>query len=47
MKATWHGQESIRRPVSLKSDLLPMAHWPADRLLAMPGPFHVIMEILQ
>ena len=41
MKGTWQGQESICRPVSLKSNLLLFAHWPADRLLALPGPFHV------
>ena len=41
MKGTWQGQESICRPVSLKSSLFPFAYWPADRLLALPGPFHV------
>ena len=29
MKGTWHGQESICRPVSLKSNLLLFANWPA------------------
>ena len=24
-----------------KSSLLPFTHWPPDRLLALPGPFHV------
>ena len=28
--------------MSLKSNLLPFVHWPADRHLALPGPFHVI-----
>ena len=28
--------------MSLKRSLLPICHWPADRLLALPGPFHVI-----
>ena len=45
MKGTWHGQESICQPVNLKSNLLPYSHWPADRLLAMPGPFHVYYQI--
>ena len=46
MKGTWQGQESICRPVSLKSNLLLFAHWPADRLLALPGPFHVSQKQL-
>ena len=41
MKGNWQGQDSICRLVSLKSNLLPFTHWPADRLLALPGPFHV------
>ena len=41
MKETWQGQESICRPVSLKFNLLSITYWPADRLLALPGPFHV------
>ena len=42
MNGTWQGQESICWPVNLKSNLLPFVHWPADRLLAPPGPFHVM-----
>ena len=33
------GQDSICRPVSLKSNLLQLAHLPADRLLACQVPF--------
>ena len=32
---------SICPPVSLKSNLTSFTHWLADRLLALPGPFHV------
>ena len=39
MKGIWRGQESICQPVSLKSNLFPFAHSPANRLLALPGPF--------
>ena len=33
------GQESICRPVRLKSNLFQLAQWPADRLLACQVPF--------
>ena len=46
MKGTWQGQESICRPVMLKSNLFTFTHWPADRLLALPGPFHVIQALI-
>ena len=47
MKGTWHGQEAIWQPVSLKFNLLLLAHWPADRLLAMPCLFHANRNICQ
>ena len=41
MKGTWQGQESICQPVSLKSNLVSLAHRPADRFQASSGLFHV------
>ena len=41
MKGTWHGQESICQPLSKWKQVRLQAHWPADRLLAPPGPIHV------
>ena len=41
------GQKSICRPVSLKSNLLQFTQWLADRLLALPGPFHVVKNTIK